>query len=143
MTQASEVHGVFGAAVAQAFETKMEALSGSPAQAKPERQRYRWKRDLDQALREGYRAGRDSKQRAIDQICLITGWPRQACWGRARALDLTEGLGARPRKHLAEVGGLFERSDFRSGFLANPVLHLLLASIPRSQHGLVSDWRGS
>ena len=70
-------------------------------------------------------------------------WPRQACWDRARALDLTEGLGARPRKHLAEVGGLFERSDFRSGFLANPVLHLLLASIPRSQHGLVSDWRGS
>jgi hypothetical protein len=85
MTLASEVHGDFGAAVAQAFETKMEAVPGSPAPAKPERQRYRWKRDLDQALREGYRAGPDSKQRAIDQICLMTGWPRQACWiGRAR-----------------------------------------------------------
>ena len=65
MTQASEVHGDLGAAVAPAFETKMEALSGLAAQSKPERQRYRWKRDLDQALREGYRAGPDSKQRAI------------------------------------------------------------------------------
>ena len=98
MNQASEVHGDLGAAVAPAFETKMEALSGLAAQAKPERQRYRWKRDLDQALREGYRAGPDSKQRAIDQICLMTGWSRQACWDRARALDLTDGQGARPRK---------------------------------------------
>jgi hypothetical protein len=141
MTQASEGHGDFGAAVAQPFEPKMEAVPGSPAQAKPESS------DIVGNGTWIKRCGRDIEPAPIPNRersdLPHDWWPRQACWDRARALDLTEGLGACPRKHLAEVGGLFERSDFRSGFLGNPVLHLLLASIPRSQHGLVSDWRGS
>lgn len=54
-----------------------------------DRARYPWTRELDVILRNGYRGGPEDKQRAIDQICLRTGWPRQTCWDRARALHLS------------------------------------------------------
>ncbi len=92
-----------------------------------DRARYRWTRELDILLREGYRGGPDAKQRAIDQICLRTGWPRQACWDRARALDLVIStdqhhrrqwrdeeiariLSHRPRQRIAELAAELGRS---------------------------------
>jgi len=64
-----------------------------------QRARYRWTRELDALLREGYRGDADAKQRAIDQICLRTAWPRQTCWDRARALDLSTAGGQHARRH--------------------------------------------
>lgn len=63
-----------------------------------QRSRYRWTRELDALLREGYRGDADAKQRSIDQICLRTAWPRQTCWDRARALDLSTPSGEHPRR---------------------------------------------
>ncbi len=92
-----------------------------------DRSKYRWTRELDSLLREGYRNGSDAKQRAIDQICLRTGWPRQACWDRARALHLATSGGQhhrrpwlgeeialvrshRPRQRIAELAAQLGRS---------------------------------
>ncbi len=76
--------------------------SPSPATVTGHRVRYRWTRYLDAVLREGYRGDSDAKQRAIDQICLRTGWQRQACWDRALALDLSTTAGQQSRRQWRE-----------------------------------------
>jgi Homeodomain-like domain len=98
MTQPNPTAG-FGTTVARVLEPSPAAnASGLAIDGEQEKHRYKWNRELDQLLRDGYRTGPDAKQRAIDQICLRTGWPRQACWDRARALHLTEGLDGHGRK---------------------------------------------
>lgn len=67
-----------------------------------DRARYRWTGELDVLLRDGYRGDPESKQRAIDQICLRTGWPRQTCWDRARALHLSSSGGRQSRHHWSD-----------------------------------------
>ncbi len=54
------------------------------------RQRYSWTRELDLLLEQGYRSGLAGRRATIDRIESLTGWPRQACWDRARKLDLTQ-----------------------------------------------------
>jgi len=98
MIPSNAVSADLGTAAALAFETKVEAVPISPAKTELSRHQHRWNRDLDQLLREGYQADPDFKQRAIDQICLRTGWSRQACWDRARALHLTTGAASQGRK---------------------------------------------
>jgi DNA-binding CsgD family transcriptional regulator len=98
MIQTNAVSADLEATVAQVFETEPVPILVSRVHACPDRHRYRWNREFDQLLREGYRDGPDSKQSAIDQICLWTGWPRQACWDRARALHLTIGVTSQGRK---------------------------------------------
>lgn len=92
-----------------------------------DRARYRWTGELDVLLRDGYRGDPESKQRAIDQICLRTGWPRQTCWDRARALHLSSSgerqsrhqwsdeeiariRSRRPRQHIADLATQLGRS---------------------------------
>jgi transposase-like protein len=89
----------FGTAAVQGLEPSSAAsVPGFAIDGEREKQKYKWTRELDQLLRDGYRTGPDAKQRAIDQICIRTGWPRQACWDRARALQLTGGVNANGRK---------------------------------------------
>jgi hypothetical protein len=53
---------------------------------------------MDSILEEGYRIGGSKRRQAIDRICLLTCWPRQACWDRARKLGLTQRRNTVPKR---------------------------------------------
>ena len=61
----------------------------SPNLCGEQRRQYLWTPQLDALLEEGYRAGRSGRRVAFCRIQRLTGWPRQACWDRARKLGLT------------------------------------------------------
>src|SRR5262249_16899866 len=44
---------------------------------------------LDALLEQGYRSPLGIRRATIKRICSLTGWPRQACWDRARKLGLS------------------------------------------------------
>jgi hypothetical protein len=50
-----------------------------------------WTPELDEILERGYRLCGGHKQKAIARIQAVTGWPRQACYDRARKLGLSQG----------------------------------------------------
>src|SRR5215467_12159455 len=54
------------------------------------RRQYPWTSELDSLLKQGYRFGLAAQRAAIDRIQRLTGWPRQACWDRARKLGLAK-----------------------------------------------------
>ena len=62
------------------------------------RRRYPWTSELDLLLEQGYRAGLPGQRAAIDWIQRRTGWPRQACWDRARKLGLAQKRSVSPRQ---------------------------------------------
>jgi DNA-binding transcriptional regulator YiaG len=61
----------------------------SPTLVREKRRQYVWTPQLDALLEQGYRTGRASRRFAFSRIQKLTGWPRQACWDRARKLGLT------------------------------------------------------
>jgi hypothetical protein len=62
------------------------------------RSQYRWTPDMDLILEEGYRIGGSKRRQAINRISHLTGWPRQACWDRARKLGLAQRRSGSPRQ---------------------------------------------
>ena len=52
------------------------------------RRRYLWTSQLDDILEHGYRSGLNTLRLMIKKIQAMTGWPRQACWDRARKLGI-------------------------------------------------------
>jgi hypothetical protein len=54
------------------------------------RRRYLWTPQLDEMLEHGYRSGPDTLRMMIRKIQALTGWPRQACWDRARKLGIAK-----------------------------------------------------
>jgi excisionase family DNA binding protein len=56
---------------------------------------HEWTAELDQILELGYQLSGRAKQEAIRKIQTQTGWPRHACWNRARKLGLAQ---VHPRK---------------------------------------------
>jgi hypothetical protein len=62
------------------------------------RMHHEWTSELDDILELGYQEGGRAKQEAIARIQAATGWPRQACYDRARKL----GLGAGRRRWTEE-----------------------------------------
>ena len=62
------------------------------------RRKYPWTSELDSLLEQGYRAGLSGQRAAIDYIQRRTGWPRQACWDRARKLGLAQKRSMAPRQ---------------------------------------------
>jgi len=66
-------------------------MSGvTPDVVERRRRAYPWTPELDFLLEQGYRAGLVGQRSAIDRIQRQTGWPRQACWDRARKLGLAQ-----------------------------------------------------
>ncbi|MCI0624797.1 MAG: hypothetical protein L0387_24665 [Acidobacteria bacterium] len=63
--------------------------SSKPTLNREERRQYLWTPPLDALLEHGYRAGPACRRVAVSRIQRLTGWPRQACWDRARKLGLT------------------------------------------------------
>jgi hypothetical protein len=61
----------------------------SPTLSREKRRQYVWTPQLDALLEQGYRTGHASRRFAFSRIQKLTGWPRQACWDRARKLGLT------------------------------------------------------
>ncbi len=62
------------------------------------RRHYAWTAELDSILEQGYRIGAIGRHAAIRRIQKLKGWPRQACWDRARKIGLTKKRGSVPRK---------------------------------------------
>src|SRR5215467_12390112 len=62
------------------------------------RRQYPWTSELDSLLKQGYRFGLAAQRAAIDRIQRRTGWPRQACWDRARKLGLAQKRPSAPRQ---------------------------------------------
>jgi transposase len=60
-----------------------------PDPSREKRRQYVWTPQLDALLEQGYRTGHASRRFACSRIQKLTGWPRQACWDRARKLGLT------------------------------------------------------
>jgi excisionase family DNA binding protein len=60
---------------------------------------HEWTAELDQILERGYQMSGRAKQEAIHKIQAQTGWPRHACWNRARKLGLAQ---VHPRKWTEE-----------------------------------------
>src|SRR5436309_11821905 len=62
------------------------------------RRHYRWTPQLDALLEQGYNSPIAIRKAMITRIQRLTGWPRQACWDRARKLGLTvrRGYPSRP-----------------------------------------------
>ncbi len=58
---------------------------------------YLWTPELDGLLERGYQAGPVGRRVALTRIQRLTGWPRQACWDRARKLGLTVRRGSPSR----------------------------------------------
>jgi hypothetical protein len=54
------------------------------------RKRYRWTAQLDTLLEQGYKSPIAIRKAMIKRICSLTGWPRQACWDRARKLGFSQ-----------------------------------------------------
>ena len=76
------------------------------------RRQYSWTSELDSLLEQGYRDGLSGQRVAIDYIQRRTGWPRQACWDRARKLGLAQKRSMAPRQwtpieeqHLINLAG--------------------------------------
>ena len=63
--------------------------ASSSTLSREKRRQYVWTPQLDALLEQGYRTGRASRRFAFSRIQKLTGWPRQACWDRARKLGLT------------------------------------------------------
>jgi len=61
------------------------------------RGQHPWTSELDSLLEQGYRAGLAGQRAAIGSIQRLTGWPRQACWDRARKLGLAQKRSISPR----------------------------------------------
>jgi excisionase family DNA binding protein len=55
------------------------------------RMRHDWTTELDELLELGYQKGGRTRQEAIARVQAATGWPRQACYDRARKLGLGKG----------------------------------------------------
>jgi DNA-binding CsgD family transcriptional regulator len=66
--------------------------------AEKKRREYPWTPELDSLLEQGYRVGLAGQRAAIDRIQRRTGWPRQACWDRARKLGLAQKRPTSPRQ---------------------------------------------
>ena len=62
------------------------------------RSQYKWTPGMDSILEEGYRIGGSKRRQAINRISQLTGWPRQACWDRARKLGLGQRRSGSPRQ---------------------------------------------
>ena len=60
--------------------------------------RHLWTKELDSLLEQGYQAALVGRRAAISKIQRLTGWPRQACWDRARKLGLAKKRSARSRR---------------------------------------------
>ncbi len=73
-------------------------MSNHPDVIGKRRRRYPWTSELDLLLEQGYRAGLLGQRVAIDWIHGRTGWPRQACWDRARKLGLAQKRSLSPRQ---------------------------------------------
>lgn len=63
----------------------------------PLRRRHSWTAELDALLERGYRSGPASRFEAIDRIQHVTGWPRHACWDRARKLGFAHARSSQRR----------------------------------------------
>jgi len=92
------------------------------------RRRYSWTEELDSLLERGYRAGLTERRTAIDRIESITGWPRQACWDRARKLGFSQGSNAR-RWSASEESILLRYAGSRS-------VHLLALQLERTEKSI-------
>ena len=62
------------------------------------RRQYPWTSELDSLLKQGYCFGLAAQRVAVDRIQRRTGWPRQACWDRARKLGLARKRPSAPRQ---------------------------------------------
>ena len=62
------------------------------------RQRRRWTSELNSILEYGYRNGLAGRREAINRVQRLTGWPRQACWDRARKVGLAKRRASRSRR---------------------------------------------
>jgi hypothetical protein len=74
----------------------------SPTLSREKRRQYVWTPQLDALLEQGYRTGRANRRFALSRIQKLTGWPRQACWDRARKLGLTTRRGSPLRRWSTE-----------------------------------------
>jgi hypothetical protein len=92
------------------------------------RRRYSWTEELDFLLERGYRAGLAERRTAIDRIESITGWPRQACWDRARKLGFSQGSNYR-RWSVREESILLRYAGSRS-------VHLLAMQLERTEKSI-------
>ena len=82
------------------------------------RSQYKWTPDLDLMLEQGYRDGGSKRRQAINRISQLTGWPRQACWDRARKLGLTQRRHSVPKRWTqAEERRLSEIVGYRNAHL--------------------------
>lgn len=72
-------------------DIKSSTKLSCPPWVQEKRRRYCWTTELDELLERGYRTGPASRFAPIDCIQRLTGWPRHACWDRARKLGFTHG----------------------------------------------------
>src|SRR5262249_21453832 len=87
----------FEGALSRLIVSDMNAKCAPDAIEKRRRQ-YSWTLELDSLLKQGYRFGLAGERAAIDRIQRRTGWPRQACWDRARKLGLAQKRLSSPRQ---------------------------------------------
>src|SRR4030095_6545730 len=73
-------------------------MSNHPDVIQKRRRQYPWTSELDLLLEQGYRSGLIGQRAAIDWIQRRTGWPRQACWDRARKLGLAQKRSGSPKQ---------------------------------------------
>ncbi len=59
-----------------------------PSTERKRRAHYLWTPQLDGLLEHGYQSGLATLRLMIRKIQALTGWPRQACWDRARKLGI-------------------------------------------------------
>jgi hypothetical protein len=76
------------------MEAGAKILSRPSCQKK---KRHSWTIELDTLLERGYRSGPASRFAAIDCIQRLTGWPRHACWDRARKLGVAHARSSQRR----------------------------------------------
>jgi hypothetical protein len=91
------------------------------------RRHYRWTPQLDALLEQGYKSPIEIRKAMIKRICSLTGWPRQACWDRARKLGLSQKRNSEFRswsedeeeilmrfvgvKHIRDIAKLLKRTE--------------------------------
>jgi hypothetical protein len=91
------------------------------------RRRYLWTAQLDTILEQGYGKGAAGRRIAVDHIQQVTGWPKQACWDRARKLSLSHKRSYRTRPWTKE------EEDYLLNFVGSRSVRLIAQRLKRTE----------
>src|SRR2546426_3502388 len=90
------------------------------------RRRYSWTTELDSLLERGYKEGPAERRAMTRKIHMLTGWPLQACWDRARKLGLSH-------KRVGFRRWSKEEEDYLLQYAGSKNIHYLARQLKRTE----------